>query len=261
MGKEKGSHYSKIYVLGLGPGSPDLLPDRTRKILQYEVEAVVGYRPYLETIAPLLEGKKVFSYGMQKEMERTHKALELAAGGTPTALVSSGDAGIYGMAGPLVEMAGEFPEVEVEVVPGITAASSAAALLGAPLMNDFAVISLSDLLVPWEDIKKRVEGAAAADFVIVLYNPRSRARIVQLEEALEIISHFRSPGTPAGIVHNAWREKEAVLLTTLKSLKEEYQNQVDMNTTVIIGSNQSYVREGQFITPRGYGSKYPEERS
>jgi len=220
-------------------------------------EVVVGYRTYLDLVEPeLLEGKKVISSGMKQEIARCRAAIEEARGGRDTALVSSGDAGIYGMAGLVLELLedeGLTGILDVEVVPGIPALSAAAALLGAPLMHDFAVVSLSDLMTPWEAIEARLEAAARADFVLVLYNPRSRRRDWQLDRAREIVMGFRSADTPVGIVRNAGRDGEWKEVTSLGKMDVV---RVDMLTIVLIGNSGTRNVGGRMVTPRGYLAKY-----
>lgn len=191
---------------------------------------------------------------MMKEVERGRQALELAAQGRTVALVSGGDPGIYAMAGLVFELArrGNSP-VDIEVVPGIAALNACAARLGAPLMHDFAAISLSDLLTPWEMIEKRLKAAAAADFVTVLYNPKSKRRTWQIEQAREIFLKERKPDTPVGIVTAATRPNEKITLTTIAGLAD---CEIGMQSTVIIGNSQSYTWNNLLITPRGYGDKY-----
>ena len=222
---------------------------------------VVGYQTYLDLITPLLAGKEVVSSGMMKEVERCEAALRLAAEGKEVALVSSGDAGVYGMAGLVLELVEAAAaqtealpllrrEVEVIIVPGVSAVQAAAAVLGAPLMHDFAVISLSDLMTPWEVIHKRLAAAAAADFVIALYNPRSKGRVTQLDEARQILLTSRSAATPVGIVRNACRDGEEKVVTTLGEMLE---HDIDMFSIVIIGNSATFVdRAGRMVTPRGY---------
>ncbi len=219
--------------------------------------AVVGYKTYMELVDPdLLVGKDTLSTGMKGEVERCRAAVKKCLEGKDTALVSSGDAGIYGMAGLALEVLegeGAGGLVEVEVIPGIPALAAAAALLGAPLMHDFAVISLSDLLTPWEAIRRRTTAAAEADFVIVLYNPRSRKRQWQLARALEIIMASRGPQTPVGVVRNAAREGQSATITSLSELDPET---VDMLSIIIAGNSTSRVMGGRMVTPRGYSDKY-----
>ncbi len=200
--------------------------------------------------------KTIYSSGMKRELERATQAIEFALSGKDTVMVSSGDAGIYGMAGlilELLEKRGLLESLLCEVVPGIPALCAAAALLGAPLMHDFAVISLSDLLTPWELIEKRLAAAAAADFAIVLYNPRSKRRTGQLERAFEIISAHRSPETPVGLVRNAYRDDQCIRTFRLDTFRPE---EADMLSIVLIGNSSSRLAGNRIITPRGYLEKY-----
>ena len=238
----------EIIVVGIGPGSADQMTPQAREaVLRSDV--VVGYTVYVDLIRPLCEGKRVLSTGMTHEVERCRMALEAARAGERVALVCSGDAGIYGMAGIMCEVAEPHPEIGVRVVPGVTAASFSAALLGAPLGHDFAVISLSDLLTPWELILKRLRLAAEADLVICLYNPRSKKRQRQLDEAVACIMEHRPGATPAGYVKNAGRAGEEAGCCTLADLPA---CPVDMVTTIIIGNSQTRQVNGRLVTPRGY---------
>lgn len=222
-----------------------------------EAECIVGYTRYVELIASLAEGKEIFSTAMTGEVARCEKAIELCGQGRTTAIVSSGDAGIYGMAGLVLEMLASdkttpsLADINVEVIPGVPAFVSAASLLGAPLMHDFASISLSDILTPWEVIEDRVRAAAKADFVIALYNPRSSKRKEGLVRAVEDMLEYKNTAAPVGIVRNATRESEEVILTTLGKLHEFFES-IDMLTIIIIGSNSTFVRDKVMITPRGY---------
>jgi len=243
----------KLYLVGIGPGSLEHATPRAIEAIK-ESDVVVGYKSYLKLVEDLLEGKEVVSSGMRKEVERAKLGVELALKGKKVAVVSSGDPGVYAMASVVLEyLAENSAKLEVEIIPGITSANASAALLGSPLGNDFAVISLSDLLVPWEEIERRIELAAKGDFVIVLYNPRSSRRNWQLDKAREIVLRYREPETPVGIVKNAYREGCTVEVTTLGEMDTE---QADMLTTVIIGNSQSFVYDGKIITPRGYKRKY-----
>jgi len=213
---------------------------------------IVGYQTYIELLDGLIDGKEVISSGMTREVERCSLAIEKALAGNYVAVVSSGDPGIYGMAGitlELLEKQGAGDRLEVEIVPGITSANAAASSLGAALMHDFTVISLSDLLTPWEVIEKRLEAAARADFVTVLYNPVSRKRTEQIKRAREIFLRYRPRSTPVGIVRNAKRSGEEVTRTDLEGFLD---NHIDMFTVVLIGSSQTYHTEKFMITPRGY---------
>jgi len=214
---------------------------------------VVGYKTYLELIEPLLVGKEVISSGMRQERERCGKAVEMASAGMCVALVSGGDPGIYGMAGLVFEVlsleAVPKSSLEVEVIPGIAALNACASRLGAPIMHDFASISLSDLLTPWEVIAKRLEAASSADFVIVLYNPKSKKRVQQIVKARAAVLKYRDGNTPVGIVRNATRDDETITITTLNKMLD---NHIDMQSTVIIGNTQTFQWGNFLITPRGY---------
>lgn len=211
---------------------------------------VVGYKHYLDHIADLTEGKELISSGMRQEVERCRAAIEKARAGNVVAFVSSGDAGIYGMAGLAIEMAaGEGIDVPIEIIPGVTASSSSAARLGAPLMLDYACISLSDLLVPWETIRSRVEAVAAADLVVALYNPRSSKRARQLEEAAAILRQHRPGGTPVGVSTAVGSADERIVITDLDRFLGE---EIGMRSVVIVGNRSSKCVNGWFITPRGY---------
>lgn len=213
-----------------------------------EAEVIVGFKTYLNFLGGLLAEKEIVDSGMRKEVERCQIAVEKARAGQKVAIVSSGDAGVYGMAGLILEIVSN-EDLEVEIVPGITAANAAAASLGAPLMHDYAVISLSNLLTPWEKITKRLACAAEGDFIIALYNPRSRGRRDQIVEAQKIISEKRDLQTPVGIVRNAKREGEEVVITTLG---EMLNHEIDMFTMVIIGNSCTFANDKYMITPRGY---------
>ncbi len=215
-------------------------------------EVVVGYDTYLGLIRDLLPGKKIIGTGMTQEIDRCQAAVEEAMAGRQVAVVSSGDPGVYGMAGLVLELVLQYPpsvQPAVTIVPGISAIAAAAALLGAPVMHDFAVISLSDLLTPWGTIVKRVEMAAAGDFVIALYNPKSSRRVSQIEQVREIILQHRPASTPVGIVHNASRPGENIVLADLGTFTRGH---IDMFSLVIIGNSRTYTAAGRMITPRGY---------
>jgi precorrin-3B C17-methyltransferase len=230
------------------------------------VEAVAGYTTYIDLIRPLIQGKQIVSTAMKKEIDRVSAALDLALSGTSCAIVSSGDPGVYAMAGLVLEMCREraiaigaaanpdhADRLAIEIVPGIPALCSGASLLGAPLTHDFAAISLSDLLTPWETIEARLQAAASADFVIVIYNPKSRRRAEHLTRAQKIILAHREPSTPVGIVAGAMRENQRISLTTLDQL---HQAEVDMQTTVFVGNSKTFTYDGYMVTPRGYSDKY-----
>lgn len=238
-----------IYVVGFGPGDKQFMTMQAVEIIE-QADLIVGYTTYTDILRAQFPDKKYLSTPMRKETDRCRLAVEKALEGNTVAMVSSGDSGIYGMAGILIEIADEMQaDVEIVTVPGITAASTAASVLGAPLMHDLSLISLSDLMTPLELIFRRVEAAASADFVISLYNPKSRKRVDYLERAADIIMKYRDKGTPVGIVRNAGRPDQKAWLTTLSELKNE---PVDMFCVVIIGNSQTYVKNNRMITPRGY---------
>lgn len=239
----------KLTVVGIGPGNPLDRTHRAEQAIQ-AADLVAGYDLYIEHIQDLLTHQKVLSTGMMAEVERCRAALQAAQAGQQVALVSSGDAGVYGMAGLALEMATrEGFRVPIELIPGVSAANSGAARMGAPLMLDWACISLSDLMVDWETIRKRLQAVASADMVTALYNPRSRRRIRQLEETVEIFLEHRAPSTPVGIATAIGAPDEKIVLSTLERLCSE---DVGMRSLVIIGNRSSRVEAGWFITPRGY---------
>ncbi|MBZ9606930.1 precorrin-3B C(17)-methyltransferase [Clostridium estertheticum] len=234
----------KLYVIGIGPGGLSHMTIRAMEAIK-ESDIVVGYNKYIDMIKPLLQGKEVFSTGMMGEEERCKKALELCRGKI-VSVISTGDAGIYGMAGLILQLR---IDEEVEVIPGVTASSAAASVLGAPLMHDNCNISLSDLMTPYELITKRVKLAAEGDFIISLYNPKSKGRPHYLKESIDLIKKYREGTVPIAVVKNALRDGQEVSISTLDTFDE---NIVDMRSIVIIGNSQSYVKDGKFITPRGY---------
>lgn len=238
-----------IKVVGIGPGAIEHLTLKAKSALE-EADVIVGYTRYVALVKSLVEGKEVFSTGMTHEVERCKKAIELAREGKTVAVVSSGDAGIYGMAGLMLELLGD-EKMPIEVIPGVPAFVAASSLLGAPLMHDFASISLSDLLTDWAVIETRLEAAASADFVIALYNPKSSKRVEGLGKALDIIGRHRKGTTPVGIVRNATRHDEEVLITTLKDAPS-FADKIDMLTIIIIGNSSTFAANGRVITPRGY---------
>lgn len=239
---------SKIYVTGLGPGAADQMTIRARNVLEH-CPVIIGYTVYIDLIRDEFPDKMYLSTPMRKEADRCRMAFAEAEKGQDVAMVCSGDAGIYGMAGLICEIGRDYPEIGIEIVPGITAASGGAAVLGAPLMHDFAVISLSDLLTPWEKIERRLDAAAAADFVICLYNPSSRKRADYLERACEIVLKHKKGDTVCGIVRNIGREGESCEILSLEQLREK---KVDMFTTVFIGNSATMELNGRMVTPRGY---------
>lgn len=238
----------KVYVVGLGPGGVEQMTRRAQETLA-ACDVIAGYNVYIDLIKDDYKDKEFLSTGMRKEVERCKLAIEEALKGKTVAMVSSGDAGVYGMAGIMYQIAAEFPELEVEVIPGITAACSGAAVLGAPLISDFTLISLSDLLTPWEKIEKRLDLASQADFVICLYNPSSFKRHDYLQKACDIMLKNQRADVPAGIVRNIGREGEEYEIMTLAELRDA---QVDMFSTVIIGNSQTEVINNKMVTPRGY---------
>ena len=252
----------KLYIIGSGPGDISHLTEAARLAIAAS-DIIVGYGNYIDLIRPLVEGKQIIATAMMQEVDRCREAIRLSGEDHTVALVSGGDAGIYGMAGLVLELieidrrlAGTEPpsSPDITVIPGISAIQAAASVLGAPLMHDFAVISLSDLLTPWDLIKKRLEAAARADFVIVIFNPRSKSRITQIEEAREIILAARPQETPVGIVRNACRANESSRVTDLGSM---FDHEIDMSTIVVVGNSSTFVdATGRMVTPRGYSGKY-----
>jgi adenosylcobyric acid synthase len=249
-----------LYIIGTGPGATCHLTDAAKLAIAVS-DVIVGYDNYVELVRHLLEGKQVISTGMMQEVQRCREAIGFARAGKSVALVSGGDSGIYGMAGLVLELVEmdvrqnpDMPRIDVQIIPGISAVQAAAALLGAPLMHDFAVISLSDLLTPWALIKTRLEAAARADFVVAIYNPRSKSRRTQIQEAQNILLAHRPTDTPAGIVRNACRDGQTVVVTTLGQLLD---HEIDMTSIVLIGNASSFIdAEGRIVTPRGYAAKY-----
>ncbi|MDD3676723.1 MULTISPECIES: precorrin-3B C(17)-methyltransferase [Thauera] len=247
----------KIMLVGLGPGAHAHLTARARAAIA-EADTVIGYVTYIRLVADLLEGKEVIRKSMTEELDRAIEALERARQGRKVALVSSGDAGVYGMAGPTFEVlfqAGWTPDsgIEVEIVPGASALNTCAALVGAPLTHDFCAISLSDLLTPWPTIARRLDAVAYADFVVALYNPKSGRRTRQIVEAQRLFLRHRRPDTPVAIVKSAYRPKQRIEFSTLARMAEA---DIGMLTTVLIGNSNTFVRDGLMVTPRGYSNKY-----
>jgi adenosylcobyric acid synthase len=254
---------ASLYIIGTGPGAASHLTDAANRAIA-AADIIIGYDNYIDLIRPQLEGKQVISTGMMQEVQRCREAIRLARAGESVALVSGGDSGIYGMAGLVLELVEmdtkqnpDFAHLDIHIVPGISAVQAAAALLGAPLMHDFAVISLSDLLTPWELIKVRMDAAARADFVIAIYNPRSKSRRTQIQEAQSIILAHRPAETPAGIVRNACRDGQTVVVTTLGELLD---HEIDMTSIVLVGNASTFIdAAGRIVTPRGYAAKYGSE--
>lgn len=239
---------AKLYVVGIGPGGREHMTIKAVETIR-KCDVIVGYTPYINYLGDLVEGKELFSTGMKGEIERCKIAIEQVREGKNTAIISTGDAGLYGMAGPILELK---KEIEVEIIPGITAAFSAASELGSPIMHDFVSISLSDLMTPWEVIENRVEKAAEGDFVITIYNPRSKGRKDHLKKAINIILKNQSGETPVGIVKNSGRLETEIILTTLDNIDYE---KVGMLSVLIVGNSNTYIKDGQMITPRGYHIK------
>ena len=249
----------KLYIVGVGPGHHDYMTFRAKEVIA-ESDTIVGYETYVNLVADLIEGKTVYRYAMTQEVERAHQCIDLAKSGKIVSLVSSGDPGIYGMAGLIYETLAEAhwnPKdgLPVEIIPGVSALNSCASIIGSPLMTDFAVLSMSDLLVPWEIIEKRVKAAAQGDFVIVIYNPASKKRIHQLKDTRKILLQYRKPSTPVAIIKGAFRESETIVITDLENLPN-HSDKLGMISTVIIGNSSTYTYKDLMINPRGYKSKY-----
>lgn len=251
-GKEK-EYMGLINVVGTGPGGVEHITPEALECLK-QSDVIIGYSTYLELITPFIEGKKVVSSAMMQEVDRCIRAFEEAEEGVTVSIISGGDPGIYAMAGLIYEIAVERDsDVDIHIVPGIAAVNGCAARLGAPLMHDFAAISLSDLLTPWEMIEKRLDAAASADFVIAIYNPKSKKRKDHIVKARDIIRQYRSGKTPVGIVTAATRGHEEIHVT---SLDEMDMDTINMQSTVIIGNSKTFTWKGKIITPRGYSEKY-----
>ena len=247
------SSSGKLFVVGIGPGSRDYITPAVIKAIKAS-DIVVGYENYISLIEDLLNGKKVIKNGMKGEIERVKVAINYVMQGHNTSLISRGDPGVYGMAGLVIELCKRMKiSIDVEIIPGITAANAAAALLGAPLMCDYAVISLSDLLVSWEKIRFKLISIAKSDFVAVIYNPKSKKRDWQINKAQELILEHRDGSTPVAIVTGAMRENQNISFTTLELLDEA---SINMQTVVFIGSSASLRYLDFLFTPRGYGKKY-----
>jgi precorrin-3B C17-methyltransferase len=247
----------KIMLVGLGPGAVEHMTGRARAAIA-EADTIIGYVTYVRLVADLIDGKEVIKKSMTEELDRAIEALDRAKQGKKVALISSGDAGVYGMAGPTFEVlfqAGWTPdsEIEVEIVPGASALNTCAALVGAPLTHDFCAISLSDLLTPWPTIARRLDAVAYADFVVALYNPKSGRRTRQIQEAQRIFLRHRDPNTPVAIVKSAFRPKQRLEFTTLDKMAEA---DIGMLSTVLIGNSNTFIQGGLMVTPRGYANKY-----
>src|SRR5919202_1899186 len=249
----------KLYVVGVGPGHHDHMTFRAKQVIE-ESQVIVGYDTYISLVEDLIEGKEVYRYAMTQEVERANQAIEFAENGKIVSLISSGDPGIYGMVGLVYEILAERQwsketGLYTECIPGVSSLNSCAALVGSPLMTDFAVVSMSDLLVPWEIIIKRVESAAVGDYVTVIYNPASKKRVHQLRDARQIFMRYRRSETPVAIIKGAYRESQSVVLTTLDKMLE-HQDMLGMITTIIVGNSSTFNYNGLMINPRGYRSKY-----
>lgn len=236
---------AKLYIVGIGPGSVENMTIKAYKAIE-KADVIVGYRYYIDLIKDMIEGKDIITTGMCGELDRCRKAVSKVKLGYDTALISSGDAGLYGMAGPALELA---DGIDTEVIPGVTSLFAAAAELGAPVMNDFCSVSLSDLLTPWDTIVRRLEYACKGDFIIAIYNPKSKGRKGHLKKAVDIIAKYKDGDTPVGIVKNAGREGNDKRITTLSNIDYDF---VDMRTVLIIGNSGTYIRRGNIVTPRGY---------
>ena len=249
----------KLYIVGVGPGHHDHMTFRAKQVIE-ESDTIVGYETYVKLVEDLIEGKDIYRYAMTQEVERAHQCIDLAKEGKTVSLVSSGDPGIYGMAGLIFEILAESGwdpknDLQVELIPGVSALNSCASIIGSPLMTDFAVLSMSDLLVPWEIIVKRVEAAAQGDFVIVIYNPASKKRIHQLQDTRKLLLKYRKSSTPVAIIKGAFRNSQTVVMTDLENM-ENYADKLGMISTVIIGNSSTYNFKDLMINPRGYKSKY-----
>lgn len=242
---------NKIYVVGIGPGEYEKMTIQAARILE-SCDVIVGYTVYVDLVREHFSGKEFLTTPMRQEVKRCEMAFEEAKKGKTVAMICSGDAGVYGMAGLMYETGAAYPDCEVEVVAGVTAALGGAAVLGAPLIHDFALISLSDLLTPWEKIEARLRCAAQGDFVVCLYNPSSMKRKDYLKRACELMMEHKREDTVCGIVANIGREGEHMELMTLAELKDK---QVDMFTTVFVGNSQTMVLGGRMVTPRGYQTR------
>jgi len=255
---ERGANRAgKIMLVGIGPGSVEHMTQRARAAIA-EADTVIGYVTYIKLVADLVEGKEIVRKSMTEELDRAVSALEAARQGKKVALISSGDAGVYGMAGPTYEVlfqAGWTPDdlVQVEIIPGASALNSCAALVGAPLTHDFCAISLSDLLTPWPTIARRLDAVAYADFVVALYNPKSGRRTRQIVEAQRLFLRHRRPDTPVAIIKSAYRRRQQITFTTLDAMAEA---DIGMLSTVLIGNSNTVLRHGLMVTPRGYANKY-----
>lgn len=239
---------SKLYVVGIGPGAYEKMTIEAAEALKNS-DVIIGYTVYVDLVRDHFPGKEFLTTPMKKEVERCILAFEEAAKGKNVSMICSGDAGVYGMAGLMYEVGANYPDTELVILPGVTAATGGAAVLGAPLIHDFCLISLSDLLTPWEKIEARLLGASQADFVICLYNPSSKKRHDYLQRACDLMMHYKAPETVCGIVSNIGRDGESMRVMSLEELRE---TKVDMFTTVFVGNSQTKEIGGKMVTPRGY---------
>ena len=239
---------SKIYVIGIGPGNYEQMTGRAIQAMK-DSDVIIGYTVYVDLVKEYFSDKEFMTTPMKKEVDRCVLAFEEAKKGKTVSMICSGDAGVYGMSGLMYEVGERYEDVELEIIPGVTAATGGAAVLGAPLIHDFCLISLSDLLTPWEKIEARLLGASQADFVICLYNPSSKKRHDYLQKACDLMMQYKAPETVCGIVSNIGREGETSLILSLKELRD---TEVDMFTTVFIGNSQTREINGKMVTPRGY---------
>ena len=239
---------NKLYVIGIGPGDFEQMTGRAAEAMK-KSDVIVGYTVYVDLVKPYFPDSSFLATPMMREVERCRIAFEEAEKGKTVSMICSGDAGVYGMAGLMYEVGVDYPHTELEIIPGVTAASSGAAVLGAPLIHDFCLISLSDLLTPWEKIENRILGASQADFVICLYNPSSHKRRDYLQKACDLMLRYKSPETVCGTVSRIGREGEEARVMTLKELRDA---EVDMFTTVFVGNSQTKEINGKMVTPRGY---------
>lgn len=243
---------NKLYVVGIGPGAYEQMTIKAVNKLK-ESDIIIGYTVYVELVRGYFPEKEFLTTPMKREIERCKIALEEADKGKTVSMICSGDAGIYGMAGLILELKPSFPGVNIEIIPGVTAANAGGAVLGAPLMHDFAVISLSDLLTPWEKIEKRLLCAAEGDFSVCIYNPSSKKRHDYLQKACDLLLTYREEDTVCGIVSNIGREGETMQIVSLKELRE---TKVDMFTTVFIGNSTTQEINGVMVTKRGYKTEH-----
>ena len=239
---------NKIIVVGIGPGEYEQMTIRAARALE-TCDVIVGYTVYVDLVKEHFADKKFLTTPMRREVERCRLTFDEACKGQTVAMICSGDAGVYGMSGLILEIGADYPDTQVEIIPGVTAALSGAAVLGAPLIHDFCLISLSDLLTPWEKIEQRLLHASQADLTIVLYNPSSHKRSDYLQKACDLMLRYKAPETVCGTVVNIGREGESCSVMTLAQLRD---TKVDMFTTVFIGNSQTKELGGRMVTPRGY---------